>query len=211
MFLLFDFDGTLVDSFDCVVEKAMQLADEFSLRRLESHEIEDLRHLSSKEVIKFLEVPFYKIPKLLYKMRQHLHDEIKNLSPFPDIYQVVEQLYHAESNLGILTSNSVENVTLWLELHQMRQFFKFIHTEPKYFTKKYLLKKTIQSYKINQSEAYYIGDETRDIDAAKKNNIHSVAVTWGYNSERALQKYAPSFIAKKPRDLLTICGIKSDQ
>ena len=207
MYLLFDFDGTLVDRFNCVLEKAMLLAEEFSLKTLKRDEIEALRHLSSKELIKFLHVPIYKIPKLIYRMRQHLHDEIPNLPPFPGMYDVIEQLYQSESRLGILTSNSVENVCEWLELHHMRHFFNFIHTEPNYFTKRHLLNKTIRSYKIDKSQAFYIGDETRDIDAARKNKIQSIAVTWGYNSEIALQKYEPSFIAKKPNDLLTICGV----
>ena len=208
MYLLFDFDGTLVDSFNCVAEKALLLADEFSLNAFKRDEIENLRHLSSKELIKFLHIPIYKIPKLIYKMRQHLRNEIPNLSPFPGIYQVVEHLYHTEAKLGILTSNSIENVNKWLELHGMRQFFKFIHTEPNYFSKKYLLKKTIGCYKIDKSQAYYIGDETRDIEAAQKNKIKSIAVTWGYNSEMALQKYDPSFIVEKPNDLLAIFGVQ---
>ena len=65
------------------------------------------------------------------------------------------------------------------------------------------------SYKIDKSKAYYIGDETRDIEAAKKNHIKSIAVTWGYNSETALEKYDPSYIAKTPKDLLTILGLKT--
>ena len=209
MYLLFDFDGTLVDSFNCVAEKAILLSEEFSLKPFKREEIDNLRHLSSKELIKFLHIPIYKIPKLIYKMRQHLRNEIPNLPPFPDIYQVVEGLYHTESILGILTSNSVDNVSKWLELHNMRHFFKFIHTEPNYFSKRYLLKKTMGSYKIDKSRAYYIGDETRDIEAAKKNHIKSIAVTWGYNSETALEKYDPSFIANTPKDLLTILGVEA--
>ena len=73
MHVLFDFDGTMVDSFNCVMEKAILLADEFGFRKIHEHEIESLRDLSSTEVIKFLEVPLYKIPTLIFKMRKHLH------------------------------------------------------------------------------------------------------------------------------------------
>ena len=208
MYLLFDFDGTLVDSFDCVLKKSILLSDEFYFRKLNDDEINGLRDLSSKELIKFLQVPIYKIPKLILTMRKHLHNEMRNLTPFPNIYQVVERLYDHKFSLGILTSNSVENVSLWLDLHKMSHFFNFIHTESNFFSKKYLLKKTISSYKIDKSQTYYIGDETRDIDAAHKNNIKSIAVTWGYNSEKALLKYEPSFIVQRPEDILALCGIQ---
>ena len=69
-----------------------------------------------------------------------------------------------------------------------------------------LLKRIIKKYKIDKSQTYYIGDETRDIDAAKKNGVKSIAVTWGYNSEQVLLKYKPSFIAQKPEDILAHVG-----
>ena len=201
MHLLFDFDGTLVNSFNCVMKKTMVLAEEFGLRKIQEDEIEGLRDLSSTEVIKFFKVPIYRIPILISQMRKHLLHEMPTLIPVAGIQQMLEQLYNEKCTLGILTSNSVENVERWLGINNMRHFFTFIHAESKCFSKKYLIKKTLVKYKIEKSKAIYIGDETRDIDAAKKNNIIAVAVTWGYNSEKALLKYEPSFVARNPNDL----------
>ena len=203
MHLLFDFDGTLVNSFDCVMKKAMLLADEFSFRKIHQEEVVGLRDMSSTEIIKFFNIPFYKIPSLISQMKKHLHHEMATLTPVAGIQQLLEQLYNAKFTLGILTSNSVENVEKWLNINNMRYLFTFIHTESNYFSKQYLIKKTLKKYKIDKTKAIYIGDETRDIDAAKKNNISSVAVTWGYNSEKAILKYEPSFVAKAPEDILT--------
>ena len=207
MNLLFDFDGTLVDSFNCVMEKAILLAEEYNYRTIDFDKIETFREMSSKELIQFLKIPFYRIPKLIHIMRKHLRSEMHNLPPISDIYPVVEKLYNAKFSLGILTSNSVENVWMWLELHQMRRFFSFVHIESNYFSKKYLIKNTLKTYKLDKSETFYICDETRDIEAANKNDVKSVAVTWGYNSEKALLKYQPSFIAQNPEDILSIFGV----
>ena len=207
MYLLFDFDGTLVDSFNCVLKKAMLLAEEFHYKKISEEDIESLRELTSKELIKLLDIPVYKIPKLIHHMRKHLRNEMQKLPPVADIHPVVETLYNAHFSLGILTSNSVENVSKWLESHHMQHFFRFIHSESNYFSKKYLLKKTLKTYKIDKTKTYYICDETRDIEAATKNDIKSVAVTWGYNSEKALLQYQPAFIARHPKDILAICGV----
>ena len=189
------------------MEKALLLADEFHFKKISPEEIEQCRELSSKELIKLLNIPIYKIPKLIHHMRKHLRHEMHKLAPVAHIRPVIESLYNADFSLGILTSNSVENVSKWLELYDMRHFFSFIHNESTYFSKKYLLKKTLKLYKIDKSITYYIGDETRDIDAATKNEMKSIAVTWGYNSENALLQYQPAFIARHPNDLLTILRV----
>ncbi len=206
MYLIFDFDGTLVDSFNCVVKKAILLSKEFNLGKIEEHEIEQLRDLSSKNIIKFLKIPIFKIPKLILKMREHLHREIPKLAPVPQIQNVLKKLFEANFSLGILTSNSVENVLTWLKLHNLYDYFNFIHAESHFYSKEHLLKKTLQKYKIDKSKVFFICDETRDIDAAKMNNVKSVAVTWGYNSEKILLQHEPSFVAKRPEDILRICG-----
>ena len=207
MYLLFDFDGTLVDSFDCVMEKAILLSEQFHFQKLDIVDIESMRELTSKELLKILKIPIYKIPKLIHHMRKHLRKEMPNLEPAPHIRPVIERLYNAQYSLGIVSSNSVENVSIWLESQQMRHFFNFIHTESHYFSKRYILKKTLKNHKIDSAKTYYICDETRDIEAATKNKIKSVAVTWGYNSEKALLQYHPAHIARHPNDILQICGL----
>jgi phosphoglycolate phosphatase len=47
----------------------------------------------------------------------------------------------------------------------------------------------------------YIGDEVRDIDAAKKAEVAAVSVTWGYNTEEVLTKNNPKIIIKTPSEL----------
>nr|WP_232826105.1 HAD hydrolase-like protein [Cyanothece sp. BG0011] len=50
----------------------------------------------------------------------------------------------------------------------------------------------------------YIGDETRDINSAKKSHVKSVGVTWGFNSSEALEKEKPDFLINHPHELITI-------
>ena len=49
-----------------------------------------------------------------------------------------------------------------------------------------------------------MGDETRDVEAAKKANIKVVAVTWGFNSPEALAKENPDFLINHPSELLEV-------
>jgi phosphoglycolate phosphatase len=202
--LIFDFDGTLVDSFNAVIEKFSLLADELNFRKIHQTERDELKNLTSQELLKYLKIPIYKLPKVLRQTREHLRNEISVLTSFIDLPEVLIELTMLGCSLSILTSNSSENVVLWLERHRIQHLFNFIHAESSYFGKSSILKKLLKSHTMKPFATFYIGDETRDIEAAKKSNINSIAVSWGYNSEEILTVYGPDYLARAPKDLLTI-------
>lgn len=204
MFMIFDFDGTLVDSFGMAVKQFNILADEFQFRKISPDDVNQLRNLNSKEIIKFLNIPFYKIPSVIIAARKRMKTEMTKLMPIEDIPDVLAKIKNNNVSLGIITTNSKENVTTWLEINNLKHHFDFIHSVSHFFGKDHALKKAIQKYNINKEEIYYVGDETRDIDAANQNGIHAIAVTWGVNSELILQIHKPHFIAKAPADLIQI-------
>ena len=206
-YLIFDFDGTLVDSFRTAIEKLNLLADEFKFRKISSDEINGLRDLTSRELVKYLEIPLYKIPRVLRHARKHMYNEMQTLSPFTNLPEILQKLHDMKIPLGILTSNSSKNVTRWLERNRMECFFNFVHIESSYFGKKRILRKILKTYKMDKSQTFYIGDETRDIEAAKESGICSVAVTWGFNSEKILTQYQPHYIVRRPEDILAILPI----
>ena len=59
---------------------------------------------------------------------------------------------------------------------------------------------------VAPGEVLYVGDETRDIEAAKESGLRMAAVTWGYNSAGALAALNPEHLLNSPSELL---GIKS--
>ena len=56
------------------------------------------------------------------------------------------------------------------------------------------------------SDVLYVGDETRDIEAAREAGLAMTAVTWGYNSEQALSALGPQHIVRSPGELLELMG-----
>jgi len=202
---IFDFDGTLVDSFQAIIKQFNFLAREFGLQTVDEESLEVLKNLNSKELIQYFKIPIYKIPEVLLKIRRELTSEMPVLSIFQGLSQVLHELHERGIFLGILTSNSFENVSAWLKKNSIDSLFEFIHIESTLFGKSRVLKRIMKSYGIDHSRALYIGDETRDIEAAHKCGMNSIAVTWGFNSEDMLQKHKPCYIARKPEDILTIC------
>lgn len=203
-YLIFDFDGTLVNSFPTILEKFSEISGQFAEHEISANEIDVLRELPTRALIKYLGIPFYKIPNLIYQMRKLMKSEIEQMPPFEGLPNVLKILRERGFALGILTSNSKENVVNWLLSNELDTLFEFICDESSFLRKQRSIKKLLNHYEIKREHAVYIGDETRDIIAAKRNAISSVAVTWGFNSERILRKQSPDHIAKEPNDLLTI-------
>ena len=105
--------------------------------------------------------------------------------------------------MGILSSNSQENIEIFLKNHKL-DLFDFIHSTSKVWSKDTTLKKIISKYHIPLADMFYIGDETRDIIMAKKVGVKMAAVTWGYNSAAALSKHNPDFLLNSPQELLKL-------
>ena len=56
----------------------------------------------------------------------------------------------------------------------------------------------------SKNHVFYVCDEVRDIEAARKSGIKSIAVTWGYNTKGALIKENPDFLVNSPDELRNI-------
>jgi phosphoglycolate phosphatase len=69
--VIFDFDGTLADSFPWFIASLDRTADKFGLKKVDPAEIESLRMLSSREALQHLGVPMLKLPQIAIYI--HLH------------------------------------------------------------------------------------------------------------------------------------------
>lgn len=198
--LIFDFDGTIADSFSEMISIFNEISPKFGFQKLNLAKIEELRDLSSKELIKKFEISKLKIPFIIREARKSFNKRLTKIKPVRGIKAVLESL-NKNNNLGILTSNSKENVENYLKSNDL-ELFDFIHSENSMFGKGKILKKIVIELKANKSGIIYIGDETRDIEAAIESGVKVIAVGWGFNSKEILAKYNPNCLINKPEELL---------
>ena len=201
--LIFDFDGTIADTFHYLIEIANRLSPEFGFRKIETHEIAKLKDKSVQETIRYLGIPLLKVPMIVAKAKMELHKEITHVKPAEGLKDILQQFKRIGFKMGILTSNSLKNVTGFLKNNEL-ELFDFIHTTPKIWSKNRSLKTLMDENQLSCSQTIYIGDETRDIIAAGKAGIRSVAVTWGYNSHKALSAHHPDHLIHSPQELLQL-------
>ena len=200
---IFDFDGTIADTHQYIIDIYNSISTQFGSKPIKQEDVLFLKTKTVKEVINFLNVSIFKIPSLLKQSKKEFHKNIHTLKPFDDLKDVLIQLKNNNIILGIISSNSSKNVSTFLKNHQLN-FFSFINTTHNIWSKERLIKKVISEYPISLDSIFYIGDEVRDINSAKKINIKSIAVSWGYNDISILKKYSPDYLISSPNELLNI-------
>jgi phosphoglycolate phosphatase len=201
--LLFDFDGTIADTFDLAMAIGKHIAASSGIRSLTNEEIARFRNAPLRDAVRDLQIPLRKIPAILMKVRQEIHDNIANIRPVDGIDTVLRELRSACPLLGFATSNSEENVSRFLKNYSL-DFFDFGAYSSAIFGKASKLRHLIHKYRLQKEQVIYIGDTLGDIESCRKVGIRVAAVTWGYNSREALAASNPDFLVSKPEELLTI-------
>ena len=202
--ILFDFDGTLADTLDALVKITNRLSLEFGYQPVSPEDILQLKQLSSREVIRQSGVSLFKLPFLLRKVRAELNSEIQAFSLIPGMKEVLLELHQQGNHLGIVTSNALENVHLFLENNEVQNLFGFIYSEMKIFGKSKVIKRFLNREGLKPEEVVYVGDETRDIEAAQQTQIRVIAVAWGFNSPEILASHQPDFLIHTPTELIAV-------
>jgi phosphoglycolate phosphatase-like HAD superfamily hydrolase len=202
--IIFDFDGTIADTLDAIVNISNRLAADFGYKQTSIAEIAQLQNLNSRQIIKQSGISIFKVPFLIRKVKGELNKEIQRLKPIPGIKEALIDLKSQGNELLIITSNSKENVMLFLEKNNMHDLFNFIYSGATLFGKSKVINKILLQENLKFEEVIYVGDETRDIEAARKSYIKAIAVSWGFNSQEALAAQNPDFLIHKPNELINV-------
>jgi phosphoglycolate phosphatase len=200
--IIFDFDGTIADTHDALVKITNRLSGEFGYKPLDPDELEVLKTLSSREIVKRSQIAPIVIPFLLKRVRTELGKEIRELKPVLGIETALFRLKKQGYQLGIITSNHQDNVEAFLDKNHLQLLFDFVYSGASLFGKHKVLDRILKQYHLQPHEVIYVGDETRDINAAKKSRVKAIAVAWGFNSSSVLAQHQPNCLIHHPQELI---------
>ncbi len=201
--LIFDFDGTIADTLEEGRKVLNELAAYYKFHSLKKEDLEKAKGMTLAEFIRFLEIPKRKVPRILSKGKRMLRANIKNVQVIPGMDQTLFRLKDDGWRMGILTSNTAENVDIFLQAHGL-DVFEFVSSVRKLTGKHKHLRAILKTFSLLPHETLYIGDETRDVKASNRANVPVVACTWGYNNAEALKCFNPTYLANEPHELMDI-------
>ncbi len=199
--IIFDFDGTIADSFDFIVNL---LATEAGKGPLSDEQRHELRGMSMTAIGRRFGHSWLRLLRLFFRGRQLMGDSIQLVKPFTGVPEVIKKLHNEGHELFIVTSNSVHNVHVFLHQHNLHTYFFEVYGSVNLFGKAPALRRLLRENNLDIKDAVYVGDELRDVEAAQSLKLRSIAVTWGFARPADLKALKPTAIANKPKDLVRI-------
>jgi phosphoglycolate phosphatase len=200
--LIFDFDGTLADTFGIAVGVFRKLARKS--HSTDDAAVEQLRSMPAREALKHLGVRWYHLPFIIFEARKAVREQMAAVEAIADIEPVLHQLHQRGYRMFIVSSNSTKNIKLFLTNNKLADCFDEFWGGQGIFAKAAALRKVARKNNLSLSDCVYIGDEVRDIDAAQHAGMPYVVCSWGYNSRKALQSAHAETIINQPKELLKL-------
>ena len=202
-FLIFDFDGTIIDSRNLIIQLYNEIAQRDNYKKIDKLDVAKLSNLSITERCRTLNVPMYKIPSIAVEVRKHYKRDLPNLRINNRVAELLLKLKKEGFRLGIISSNEKSNIIDFLKVNDM-DIFESVFSKKNIIGKHHAINKFIKKLNLEIKNTIYIGDEVRDIISCKKVSVKVIAVTWGYDSLNFLLENKPDFIANDPEEILKI-------
>ncbi|QDI91865.1 pyrophosphatase PpaX [Salicibibacter halophilus] len=207
--VLFDLDGTLIDTNDLIISSFVHTLEHYYPGRFEREDILDFIGPSLADTFHSLDAERADEMMTMYREHNHArHDEL--IKEYTGVRETLEQLAAASFQLGVVTTKRGETAWKGLDLMGMKPFFKTVvtldevenpkpHPEP--------LEKAMKALGATAEETLMVGDNVHDIEGGKNAGTRTAAVAWSIKGVDVLKEHKPDVILDDMRDLLDILGV----
>jgi len=189
---LWDFDGTLAHSWP----QGLQVFNEIAARRgfTPITDPQAVRRMGPREFLRQHRIRLWHIAGLVRDWQRGMAAYMSEVELFPGIPEALQTLQQAGMRHGILSSNTVDNIRCCLRSRGIEEMFEVIQSAPRLSGKGRALRRLLKERGADPGRVVYIGDETRDVLAARKAGVSSGAVGWGLHPLDHLAVHAPTHL-----------------
>lgn len=199
--IIFDWDGTLMDSVPRIVQSMQCAADEMALEPVSVESIKNIIGLSLDKALLELwpDLNPERIGAIQKCYGKHfLHQNAQPMAFFEGAVELLDWLvsHPAKPLLAVATGKKRVGLERILNEHNMHRYFAATrcgdesHSKPHPQMLEYLLDKL----NIEPKQALMIGDTDYDIHMAQAAGINSLAVTYGAHNQECLEAAHPNLL-----------------
>lgn len=191
--VIFDFDGTLGDTMGWFLDTSDAMADRFGYRKIDRTQLDTLRTMSARDLMKLQKLPALKMPVIAAHFHTLMARDAASIRMFEGAPEALRALHGAGVKLAVVSSNTEANIRVVLgeELSGLVSLFACGATV---FGKASKFKRVLKTLGVAPAEAISIGDEIRDLDAAREVGLATGVVCWGYTAPDALKAQTPDHV-----------------
>lgn len=183
--VVFDFDGTLADSFAGFMAAIDAAAITHGFSPLDPQRTDEYRAMPPRTLMRELGLPLWKVPAVSATMRQALSQQIEQVRLFDGATELLRALRRHGIRTAIVTSNSQHNVERVLG-HKYAAMIDHFGCGATIFGKRRLLRATLAAFEFAPAQVLCVGDEIRDAQAATSLGLDFAGVDWGFATRAAL-------------------------
>ncbi|MFS0821969.1 pyrophosphatase PpaX [Bacillus sp. 1P02SD] len=205
--LLFDLDGTLIDTNELILQSFLHTFETyFPDRQFTREEILPFNGPTLHE--SFSSVDPDRAEEMIAEYRKFNHEKHDELvTEFPGVFDTIKTLKEQGYKIGVVTTKIRNTVNMGLKLTKLDQFFDVVVTlddvkNPKPDPEPVLL--ALNLLGSTPEEAIMIGDNYQDIVAGQNAGTKTAGVAWSHKGKDFLLEYKPDFMLEKMSDLLDI-------
>lgn len=201
--VLFDLDGTLVDSLPLILESFRAALKQVNLS------------FSDEEILKTVGLPLRDIcarfagdrGQELFKCYLEYQDKIHDsyLKEYPGTMEALVNIKNRSFRLGIVTSKRrvmAERGIKLTGLDKIIEVLVALEDAPRAKPEAEPVLKALEALEVEPPHAVYVGDSPFDIRCGKKAGVQTVGVTWGISSREQLEREEPNAIIDNWQQLL---------
>lgn len=186
--VIFDFDGTLADSFPYFLNTINTLAETYNFPPVNPEDVDQLRGMDARQLMKNARLPAWKIPLIANAFIRLMAKDIEQINLFKEVPDLLKHLSNQGVQLAIVSSNSEANIRRVLG-PQTAALITYYGCGTSLFGKQHKFRKAMANRRVTPNEILCVGDEVRDMEAAKEADMAFGAVAWGYTRVDVLEAY----------------------
>lgn len=200
--VIFDFDGTMADTAPMIRAIYAEMATQNNWRTMTDEDYDRLRRGSLRQARKWAGIHVWQFPIVVHSAKKLMRQEADKVILFPGIVELIRKLSDTGHEVYALSRNSSATLAHVFERYELGNVIEILPRRKRTLGSKTMaIKKLLRRKKYDKKQVWMIGDEVRDVQAAHRAGVQSIAVAWGIQDVSLLKLNHPTHLVESVAEL----------
>ncbi|WP_027965408.1 pyrophosphatase PpaX [Halalkalibacillus halophilus] len=204
--ILFDLDGTLIDSNQLIIESFRHTLEQFTEKNYTDEELQTFIGPPLQDSLEKIRPD--QVDEMMQTYRKHnLENHDHFVKAFDGVFETIQDLHQKGIPMAIVTTKRRNTAIRGLELTNLNQFFDVViglddvtHAKPDPEP----IEKGLEALGVSKEGTIMIGDNSHDIDAGKNAGTLTAGVEWSAKGADFMKSLQPDYLLKHITDLIDL-------
>jgi phosphoglycolate phosphatase len=201
--IIFDWSGVVRDTVTGQLWIINKIFEKYNINKISLEEFrENWKQPPSVFYQKYLPQGYSEKGRVKFFSEIQLDKDCPKAGPFLEVVKLIKKCKESGYFLAVVSSDFPETLFPEVKEYGLENIFKEIVTDAD--DKLEAVQRIIEENNLDLQNTFFVGDSNHEIDVSKKVGIISVAVTWGFTSEKKLRASDPDYIVNNAQELESV-------